>query len=204
MTMKQDLADREKDIRWPQGFNPSQADLFSHNALLINASCERIWGHIVDATKWPQWYPNWPQLYPWDQERQRGQHIADLHVHDAQCQCHSGRCFSLSGAPQIGMPRNATAPLDDMPESVDRVAGLARDVNAERRFHGLLDASPKADGAVSGGGMFAEGTSHTVTATPNSGHSFIHWTKNGSVVSTSPIYTFTMPSANVTLVGVFH
>jgi uncharacterized protein YndB with AHSA1/START domain len=32
--------------------------LFSHNALLINASCERIWGHIVDATKWPQWYPN--------------------------------------------------------------------------------------------------------------------------------------------------
>ena len=58
MTMKQDLADREKDIHWPEGFNPSRADLFSHNALLINASCERIWGHIVDATKWPQWYPN--------------------------------------------------------------------------------------------------------------------------------------------------
>ena len=52
MTMKEDLADREKDIHWPEGFNPSQADLFSHNALLINASCERIWGHIVDATKW--------------------------------------------------------------------------------------------------------------------------------------------------------
>ena len=32
--------------------------MFSHDALLINASCERIWGHIVDATKWPQWYPN--------------------------------------------------------------------------------------------------------------------------------------------------
>jgi hypothetical protein len=58
MTMKQDLADREKDIHWPEGFDPSQADLFSHNALVINASCERIWGHIIDATKWPQWYPN--------------------------------------------------------------------------------------------------------------------------------------------------
>jgi hypothetical protein len=58
MTMKQDLADREKDIHWPEGFSPPQADLFSHNALLIGASCERIWGHIVDATKWPQWYPN--------------------------------------------------------------------------------------------------------------------------------------------------
>jgi hypothetical protein len=41
-TMKQDLADRERDIHWPEEFNPSQADLFSHNALLINASCERI------------------------------------------------------------------------------------------------------------------------------------------------------------------
>jgi hypothetical protein len=58
MTMKQDLADREKDIHWPEGFDPSQADLFSHNALVINASCDRIWGHIIDATKWPQWYPN--------------------------------------------------------------------------------------------------------------------------------------------------
>ena len=51
MTVKQDLADREKDIHWPEGFNPSQADLLSRNAQLINASCQRIWGHIVDATK---------------------------------------------------------------------------------------------------------------------------------------------------------
>ena len=58
MTMKQDLANREKDIHWPQGFDPSQADLFSHNELLINASCERIWSHITDAAKWPEWYSN--------------------------------------------------------------------------------------------------------------------------------------------------
>ena len=58
MTMQRDLADREKDIHWPEGFDPSQADLFSHNALVINASCERIWGRISDATTWPQWYPN--------------------------------------------------------------------------------------------------------------------------------------------------
>ena len=58
MTMKQDLANREKDIHWPQGFDPSQADLFSHNELPINASCARIWSHIIDANKWPEWYPN--------------------------------------------------------------------------------------------------------------------------------------------------
>lgn len=58
VTMKRDLANRERDIHWPEGFDPSQADLFSHNELVINASCERIWGNIIDATKWPQWYPN--------------------------------------------------------------------------------------------------------------------------------------------------
>jgi Divergent InlB B-repeat domain len=63
-----------------------------------------------------------------------------------------------------------------------------------------VEASPRADGTVSGGGTF----SHTVTATPNSGRTFVHWTENGKVVSTSPSYTFTMPSANVTLIADFH
>jgi hypothetical protein len=58
VTMKKDLANRERDIHWPQGFDPSQADLFSHNELLINASCERFWSHIIDAKGWPEWYPN--------------------------------------------------------------------------------------------------------------------------------------------------
>jgi hypothetical protein len=35
--------------------------------------------------------------------------------------------------------------------------------------------SPSADGTVSGGGTFAEGTLQTVTATPNGGNTFVHW-----------------------------
>jgi hypothetical protein len=58
MTMEEDLVNREKDIHWPPGFAPADADLFSHNQLLINASCARLWSHIIDATKWPEWYPN--------------------------------------------------------------------------------------------------------------------------------------------------
>jgi uncharacterized protein YndB with AHSA1/START domain len=58
MTMQQDLANRSREIHWPEGFNPSQADLFSHNQIRIAASCERVWSHIIDATQWPQWYPN--------------------------------------------------------------------------------------------------------------------------------------------------
>ena len=45
--------------------------------------------------------------------------------------------------------------------------------------------SPGADGTVSGGGTFAAGSSQTVTATANSGFSFVNWTANGSVVSKS-------------------
>jgi uncharacterized protein YndB with AHSA1/START domain len=58
MTMKDDLANRSLEIHWPPGFDPRKADLFSHNKLLINASCERVWQHIIEASKWPEWYPN--------------------------------------------------------------------------------------------------------------------------------------------------
>jgi hypothetical protein len=58
MSMKDDLAHRSPDIHWPTGFEPEKADLFAHNDLIINASCERVWTHIIEATRWPTWYPN--------------------------------------------------------------------------------------------------------------------------------------------------
>lgn len=58
MTMKEDLENRSTEIHWPEGFSPADADLFSHNELFINASCEQVWSHIIDASKWPAWYPN--------------------------------------------------------------------------------------------------------------------------------------------------
>ena len=57
-TMANDLRARSRDIHWPNGFDPVSADLFAHNELLIHASCETVWNHIVDAKRWPSWYPN--------------------------------------------------------------------------------------------------------------------------------------------------
>jgi hypothetical protein len=57
-TMKSDLKHRAHEIHWPKGFEPETADLFSHNELTLQASCKDVWGHIVDASKWPAWYPN--------------------------------------------------------------------------------------------------------------------------------------------------
>jgi hypothetical protein len=66
-----------------------------------------------------------------------------------------------------------------------------------------VSVSPSGDGTVSGGGTFAEGSSRTVTATPNGSHRFVNWTQNGKVVSTLASYTFNMPSANTTLAAHF-
>ena len=65
-----------------------------------------------------------------------------------------------------------------------------------------LSASPPAGGALSGAGTFPSGSSRTVTATANSGFTFSNWTENGSVVSSSASFTFTL-SANRTLVANF-
>jgi hypothetical protein len=53
-------------------------------------------------------------------------------------------------------------------------------------------ASPSGGGTVSGGGTFASGSSQTVTAKANSGYTFANWTENGSVVSSSASYNFTL------------
>jgi hypothetical protein len=63
-------------------------------------------------------------------------------------------------------------------------------------------SSPAAGGTTTGSGTFAAGSSRTVTATANSGYSFVNWTENGSVASTSASYTFTLNSSR-TLVANF-
>jgi hypothetical protein len=75
-------------------------------------------------------------------------------------------------------------------------------VDPTQQYTIAVSASPSADGTVSGGGTFAAGSSQTVTATANAGYSFINWTANGSVVSTSTSYTLTLNN-NTTLAANF-
>jgi len=61
---------------------------------------------------------------------------------------------------------------------------------------------PVAGGTITGTGTFNQGTSVTLTATPNAGYSFLNWTENGTIVSTSSSYQLTM-AGNKTLVANF-
>ena len=47
-------------------------------------------------------------------------------------------------------------------------------------------------GIVSGGGTFADGSTVTVTAVPNSGYHFVRWTENGAQISGRAEYSFTL------------
>ena len=55
-----------------------------------------------------------------------------------------------------------------------------------------LTASPAIGGVLAGAGTFALNSSVAVTAVPNAGYIFTSWTENGSVVSNSSSYQFTI------------
>ncbi|NLX90395.1 MAG: hypothetical protein GXZ07_02185 [Firmicutes bacterium] len=65
-----------------------------------------------------------------------------------------------------------------------------------------VSASPEDAGTVSGGGSFTSGSNVTVSATANSGYSFVNWTEGGAVVSSEANYSFVL-SGNRTLVANF-
>ena len=54
-----------------------------------------------------------------------------------------------------------------------------------------VSADPSNGGTVSGGGEYAFGETCTVTATPNSGYTFMGWIENETVVSSELEYSFT-------------
>ena len=67
----------------------------------------------------------------------------------------------------------------------------------------VIAASAGANGSItSGTGTYANGTNATLVATPASAYGLSSWTENGTVVSTSATYTFTVSRA-VTLVANF-
>lgn len=57
-----------------------------------------------------------------------------------------------------------------------------------------VNAAPTSGGTVTGGGTFPYGSSRTVTATPSAGYTFDGWFENGTRVSTSNSYTFSVTS----------
>jgi len=66
-----------------------------------------------------------------------------------------------------------------------------------------LDVNPLGTGTATGAGSYEAGDGVSLVATPEAGYQFVNWTLDGSEVSTSASYTYTMPEGDVTLVANF-
>ena len=71
------------------------------------------------------------------------------------------------------------------------------DRNLEARFSPqtysiTAHADPTEGGVVTGDGSYHYGETCTLTATANTGYTFVNWTKDGTQVSTNPSYSFTV------------
>jgi uncharacterized repeat protein (TIGR02543 family) len=74
--------------------------------------------------------------------------------------------------------------------------------NFSTQFAVVASAVPAAGGVTTGAGLYAAGASVTMTATSNSGYTFQNWSENGTIVSATSNYVFTM-LASRTLVANF-
>ncbi|TFF40991.1 DUF3494 domain-containing protein [Mucilaginibacter psychrotolerans] len=70
------------------------------------------------------------------------------------------------------------------------------------QFAIVLSSLPVAGGTTNGSGAFNAGSTVTVSANPNNGYTFVNWTDNGNVASTSSSYQFVL-TANRTLIAHF-
>ncbi|MDX9769874.1 MAG: FISUMP domain-containing protein [Tenuifilaceae bacterium] len=66
-----------------------------------------------------------------------------------------------------------------------------------------ISINPVGTGTATGAGSYEAGDGVALVATPEAGYQFVNWTLEGSEVSTSASYTYTMPDGDVTLVANF-
>ena len=76
-------------------------------------------------------------------------------------------------------------------------------------FSITTSANPAEGGNITGEGNYDYNTTVELTATPNTGYSFVNWTENGTEVSTNQLYNFTAEAdrnliANFTIVNSIH
>ena len=68
-------------------------------------------------------------------------------------------------------------------------------LNFRHSYEITATAQPEEGGTVDGGGAYLHGDTCTLTATPNDGYVFVHWTLGGEAVSTEAEYSFTVTAA---------
>jgi hypothetical protein len=64
MTKQNNLTNDGPEVLWSGSFDPTAANLLSHNDLTTSASCEPVRQHMIDATLGRAWYPTLTMITP--------------------------------------------------------------------------------------------------------------------------------------------
>lgn len=104
-----------------------------------------------------------------------------------------------SGRISVGIPSNTfylafvyTSNTTNAPSWEIDFVSIEALSNSANYFTITATANPITGGTITGAGTYAQGSTCTLHASPNSGYSFVKWTKNGTQVSTNPNYSFTV------------
>ncbi len=68
----------------------------------------------------------------------------------------------------------------------------------------VASADAAANGSVTGSGNYPRGATCTLTASPNTGYTFVNWTKNDVVVSETPTYSFVVTDGGTYVAHFYH
>jgi hypothetical protein len=87
--------------------------------------------------------------------------------------------------------------------TVTRNRNLVANFSANMEYYGInATPNPTEGGTITGAGVYIEGQTCTLTASPSFGYVFVNWSENGTVVSFDASYTFTV-TGNRNLVANF-
>ena len=95
----------------------------------------------------------------------------------------------------VGSPGYTFSHWDDGSTQNPRTIQVTEDLEFVAYFTQIqyaitVTVDPNNGGTATGGGTYTYNQSCTVTATPNTGYTFVNWTENGNSVSTNASYTF--------------
>jgi hypothetical protein len=81
---------------------------------------------------------------------------------------------------------------------------LTAQFSAPEQYQLTVQANPSEGGTVTGNGLYNQGDNITVTASANTGFSFVKWVNlQGELLSEQPTYSFQMPANNLTISAEF-
>ena len=64
-TVGRDWVERSPEMNWPTPMFNKSAEIFAHNQIVINASCETVWNRLIHAEQWPHWCPYCGKVTIW-------------------------------------------------------------------------------------------------------------------------------------------